>query len=491
MDTEVLRRSITANNYEQSPRSVSLAWLLQSSALGRTGLPAYWSPTRDAYLRNVLYSEYHDFWAGAIGIAVTKISSLAWEIEGTQPRVRNYFQQLYLDSDGNQSWVSFIAKHLQDFLATDNGAFVEIVRASSASGSRILGFMHLDSLRCTRTGDPETPIIYRDLKGIEHEVQAHQVLMLSDMPSPVESMHGVGLCATSRAWTAIKKMEAIERYIYEKVSGDRALSLDLVKGISPEHIRESVESAKEEREMSLSQNEAETGDTSPGKAFLYMGSVVVPILDDTKLEHTRIDFASLPDGFDRQKEFDIAVLQMANSIGLDVQDLQPLTGRPLGTAMQSEVLEEKSKGKGLASWRQQWTHNQNQFVLPSTVTFAFSEKDLRDKKAKADIFQTEASAVKTAIESGTITAPQGTQILADDDMIPAEFVPVDTTPQEAISDTEKPQAEAQAQDETATQEPITIKEGAQSSDTDKPFRNNQEYIQRLAEIQTRTKTNRQ
>lgn len=485
MDTELLKKSITHNNYLTSARGVSIEWLLASSTLGRTGLPDYWSPARDIKLRASLYESYHDFWAGAVGIAITKMSSLAWELDGTQPRVRNYFQQMYLDSDGGHSWVSFIARHLQDFLNTDNGSFVEVVRSSSASGSRILGLIHLDSHRCTRTGDPEIPVLYRDNQNQEHEVQAHQVMTFSDMPSPSDTLHGVGYCAASRAWTAIRKMESVERYIYEKVSGDRALALDLVKGIAPRSIDEAVESARENREERLSQRSATSGDESPAGTFLYLGSVVVPVLDDSKLEHVRINFAELPDGFDRQKEFDIAVLQMANSIGLDVQDLQPLTGRPLGTAMQSEVLEEKSKGKGLAAWRQQWTHQNNQLVLPSTVTFAFSEKDLRDKETRARIFQTEATAVKTTIESGAITAAQGTQILADDEMIPKEFVPQDVTPQESISDTEKPQAEQQAQDEA---QPV-VKE-VQSDNSDSPFPDNQEYHEHLESLQARAKANR-
>jgi len=418
--------------------------------MGRTGLPGYWSPTRDYYLRNTIYSEFHDFWAGAIGIAVTKMASLGWEIEGTQPLVRNRFQQIYLTADGNQSWVSFISKHLLDYLATDNGAFVEIVRASSAAGSRILGLMHLDSFLCTRTGDPEIPIYYRDLKGVEHAVKAHQVMMFSDMPSSSSSYHGVGFCATSRAWTAIRKMEVIERYIYEKISGDRALAMDLVKGIAPKSIQESVEYAREDRERINSARSAKSGDASPGGAFLYMGSVVVPVLDDTPLAHVRINFAELPDGFDRTKEFDVAVLQMANSIGLDVQDLQPLTGRALGTGAQSEVLDEKSKGKGLAAWRQQWTHINNQMVMSATVTFAFSEDDIRDRQIKATVFNAEADAVGKTIAAGMITAAQGAQIMADEGFIPAEFVPVDTTPQETIDDDEKPAAEAQAQDETPT-----------------------------------------
>lgn len=430
---DVLKKSVTAEDYSDQRRG--LFWLLNAMPYNRTGLPAYWSPNRDYVLRNTLYTEYHDFWAGAIGIAITKMSSLAWEITGTQPRIRNYCQQLYLTADGNQSWVTFIARHLQDFLTTDNGAFVEIVRASGAAGARILGVVHLDSLRVTRTGDPDIPAIYRDLKGREHELKAHQVLMLADMPSSAETYRGVGLCAASRAWTAIRKLEAIEKYIYEKISGDRVLSLDLVKGIAPASIKSGVQAARDEREAKT------------GEAFSYMGSVVLPILDDAPLAHTRINFAELPDGFDRQKEFDIAVLQMANAIGLDVQDLQPLTGRALGSSMQSEVLEQKSKGKGLSAWRQQWTHLNNQFVLPNTVTFSFTENDLRDKRNKADVFAATAGAVQTTITTGMLTPAQGVQILADDGFVPKEFVPNDTTPQESIGDDEKPRAEIQAQDE--------------------------------------------
>ena len=53
-----------------------------------------------------------------------------------------------------RGWVPFLNMHLRDYLLTDNGAFVEVVRASAASGSRIIGPAHLDSARCTRTADP-------------------------------------------------------------------------------------------------------------------------------------------------------------------------------------------------------------------------------------------------------------------------------------------------------------------------------------------------
>ena len=438
-ESDVKQLSVTAND-TGTVRGASVLYLMLNPAYDQPGrLPSYWSPARDYALRQLMYQPYHDFWTGAISIAITKISSQAWEVEGTTPRLRAYAQQLLLNADNNQSWTTFLSRHMQDYLGTDNGAFIEIVRASSAAGSRIVGLMHLDSLRITRTGDPEIPALYRDTKGAEHELRAHQIIPLSDMPSSTETYFGVGLCAASRAWGAIKKLEAIERYHYEKISGERALAVDLVGGVSESQLRDALTSAREDNRA--------RGNIS------YMGAVVVPTLSDIAITHTRINFAELPDGFDYEKQFNNCVLQYANAIGLDVQDLQPLTGQRLGTGMQSEVLDAKSRGKGLAAWRQQFTHAVNQFVTPDSVTFAFTERDLRDQKAQADVFGTYASATGTLVEKQIITTDQAKQILADHEVIPQEFVPDDTTPRDTLGDDEKQGVETDAQTDAAPTAP--------------------------------------
>lgn len=93
-----------------------------------------------------------------------------------------------------------------------------------------------------------------------------------------------------------------------------------------------------------------------------------------------VTLAELPDRFNRKEETDLAILTYANSIGLDVQDLQPLTGQQLGAGAQSQVLDEKSKGKGLAAWRQGFMHELNEAVLDERTTFAFIENDYRDQE---------------------------------------------------------------------------------------------------------------
>lgn len=302
--------------------------------------------------------------------------------------------------------------------------------------------MHLDALRVTRTGDPEIPALYRDTKNVEHQMRAHQLLMLADMPAAGEMWYGVGLSAASRAWGAIKKLEVIERFIYEKIAGVKPKAVDMVGGVSESQLRAAVESAKEDNQ-------------SQGY-IQYMGAVVVPTLSDIAITHTRINFAELPDGFDYEKQFNNCVLLIANAIGLDIQDLQPLTGRPLGTGMQSEMLDEKSRGKGLAAWRQQLTHGLNQFVIAPTVTFAFSETDAREVSQRADTMNKFATAVGTMVTQIGLTPAQGQQILADEQQIPKEFIPKDTTPTEQLTDAEKPVAEEAAQEDAI----IAVKEYA-------------------------------
>lgn len=440
MNNEVKNKSITKNDAGDARRGDVWQVWLGAYRGGTAGLlPPYWSRERDAMLRQTLYTPFHDFWTGAIGIAITKMASLTWIVESDAPRLCSYAQELLLAADSNSSWVSFLGRHLQDYLCTDNGAFIEIVRASNSAGSRIIGLVHLDSLRCTRTGDAEIPVLYRDTTGELHEVKTHQVISFSDMPSPSETWHGVGMCAASRAWGQILKSEAIERYIFDKVSGERALSLDLVKGISDQSIKTGMDTAREQREARS---------TLKG-AYQYLGAVVLPVLDDVPLQHQRINFAELPDGFDRKEELNISLLAFANAIGLDPQDLQPLTGQALGTGAQSQVLHEKAAGKGLASWRQQFTHSLNQFVMPNVVTFAFSEKDLRDQQSAAQVTNTRIDGVTKLVEKQIITPAQAAQMLSDSGDIPKEFVPNDQTAGGTLTDSEQAEAEQDAQDQRA------------------------------------------
>jgi len=427
-DPDIIKKSVTKDDYADSPRGGIMNILVPGWYPGLDWIamppdpPSYWSQERDAVLRSTVYHEA--FCADAVGIASTKMVSQAWEISSEITLRAKRAQETLLNSD----YVALMFRHIRDYITTDNGAFVEIVRATSAIGSRIIGVVHLDSLRITRTGDPKIPAIYRDRRGVEHEIKDYQIIMLSDMPDPGEAFNGVGFCAASRCYREIHKLTAINRYVTEKVSGRRPLAIHFINSISPTKLEEARLAAEQ--------------DASRKGQFVYMGAIVIPILDADKTpEVATVPLAEMPDGFNRKEETDFTILSYANAIGLDPQDLQPLTGQSLGAGAQSQVLDDKSKGKGLAAWKQAWTHQYNLKVLDEETTFVFVEKDYRDQERQGAVTKLRAEGMKVMTDATILTPAQALQVLVDADELPKEFLTEDMTPGDTLSDTEKPETE--------------------------------------------------
>lgn len=422
---DVVRHSVTRDDHEKAGAGVFYFMLAAAPGTGGLDLPAYWTHQRDAALSMSVHLE--SMWGSAVAKAITKQAALGWKVaDSNDSDLRTKRAQALLhQAEAGQGWVTFLAKHLRNYLTCDNGAFVEVVRASSAYGSRILGLMHLDSHRCTRTGDPAVPVLYRDLKEREHMLKAHQVLMFADMPNPSESYFGVGLCAASRAWRTIKKLAAIETYVTEKVTGSRATAIHIVNGITDAQLEGALVTADAEQ-------------TRKG-VVLYKGAIVIPsMIRDRAPEVATIPLSEVPDGFDAKQERDNAYVIYANAIGVPVQDIQPLSGQGLGTGTQTIILDEAAEGMGLAAWRKQFEHMLNDFVLPETTTFTFSTNDIRDQKARADVKSVRAATRAAQVASGEITAEEARQIAADDGDLPRELLAQDQTPGGTLQDDEKP-----------------------------------------------------
>lgn len=428
-DTDILNKSVTRADYADNPASgvflLSVASWPQSGALP-PDLAGLTFGAMDKVLVTTLDEE--PFWAGAVAIAVSKVASLAWEVNGDIPlRVRKS-QDLLLNADAGRGWVSFISKTLTDYLTTNNGCFIEIVRDTPSEDAPIIGIIPLDSLRCRRTGDPDEPVQYQDLKGALHNLKFYEVIEFADLPSSRATLFGSGRSASYRAYKAIYKMASIDTYISDKVSGRRPLALHLVRGINDPQLRSVLDTANAAADAR--------------GAIAYMGAIMAAIPGDTDIPVSTIELASFPDNFNRKEEFDIGILAYANNLGLDPQDLQPLTGQPLGTGAQSQVLADKAKGKGLSSFKQQLIHALNKWVLPDLTTLEFVEKDWRDKKLQAEYNTAVESYVGDSVTKGIITADQGLQVMVDENIFDKAFLPEDITPDETLTDTEKPDAGA-------------------------------------------------
>ena len=427
-DQDVLSKSVTRDDYPKTPKAGILHFHLpQWSSLGTIApdLPPYWSMQRDAVLLGTLFRE--PVWAAAVSKAINKETAKSWKVESEIDLRAKRAQELFVSFDGNRGWVGGMAKHLQSYLLTGNGAFVEIVRATAAAGARILGLVPLDSLRCLRTGDAAIPVIYRDRKGNEHEMKDYQVFMLSDMPDQSELWYGVGHCAAERAYTKILQMEGLERYLLEKLTGRRPLAVHIINGMRSDTIQGIIQTAQEDAQRKGLSN--------------YMGAAIAGIIDPGATPGlVTIPLAEVPEGFDAEKERAESKLVYADCIGLDPQDLDPrLISRSALGGAQSVVLAEKVSGT--EAWPKDWGHAVNEYVLDDRTTWTFEERDLRDQLQAAQVTQARAGAVETMVNSGVITLPQGTQKLVDWDELPKEFLPVDVTPDEELSDEEKPESE--------------------------------------------------
>jgi len=446
-DPTVIRKSVTRDDYATNPYTgpsgLFFFYPTPYSGPAYAPLPRWWSVNRDFALRETVHREA--MWAAAISKAITKTAALGWEVSDTEDskvRVKRG-QDVYMTALAgmHRGWVPFLSMHLRDYLLTDNGSFVEIIRATSAAGSRILGIAHLDGVRCTRTGDADIPVLYRDRLGRLHEMRGHQVMTFADMPDPSETWNGVGFCAASRAYLTIAKLAALEQYVYEKAAGDGATEISFIKGLSPTNLESAILTADGEQKRK-------------GAAY-YKGKILVPVMGDVALEVQNVPLKNVPDGFDSKQERDNAYMIYANCIGIPVQDIQPLSGQGLGTGTQTVILAEEAEGQGLAAWRSQWIHANNEYILPETTTFAWSNKfDTRDQKAKAEVQDMQSTVIQKLVgnptQPGIINAAQGLNLAVDLNLVPREFMPEqqDATPGGTLSDSEKPlteQPEAQAQ----------------------------------------------
>jgi len=376
-------------------------------------------------------------WANAIGIAIAKMASLNWALEGNRPMVIKWTQSWLLNAGAGMGifgWVPFLSMHLGAYLALGR-AFIEIERASPANGSKVINIHHLNPLRCRLTGDPQYPVNYQGGDGVRR-LSWHQVIPIIDMPDPTEGELGISMGAAERAYKKIALMAAIESYVYEKVSGRRPQAIYFLGGATSKSIRDAIQG---------SQLDADRRGVSS-----FMGATIQPVLGDVPLNLVTIPLAELPDGFDATQERERADLNYANAIGLDPQDLNPaLVGRQgLGsTGNQSVVLARKQRGRGLSAWMAQFGHALNELALSANVLFTFSDPSPEEQETEAGIQKTRAETRQTQIESGEITPEQARNLAVDQGDLPREFLEHDETGGDVVRDDDKLLAESMPPDE--------------------------------------------
>lgn len=362
----------------------------------------------------------------AIYSIVARNSAYSWTLDGPPRTVRVAMEMMH-DAHLGGGYLAYVQRWVTDWLTQDNGAFTEIIRSGKGANSPVIGFAHLDAGRCRRTGNPEYPVVYADRKGREHRLEPHQVIMSADMPSPVETMNGAGMCAVSRVLEAAVLLRDISRYTREKVSGRNPAAIHLVSGVNISELDDVIARHRD--------HQLEKG------MVAYVLPVLMATLDPTaNISHEQIDLASLPDGFNLEESMRWYINQLALGFGGDYQDFAPLPGRSLGSSTQSMILHEKSRGRGPAMFMKTLETTMNfGGILPTTVTFRFDEKDFAMDLDQAEIAKAKGEARNAYITTGVFTAEAVRQIMLDEGEISQEIFDMlqaapDVTPNVNVTD---------------------------------------------------------
>lgn len=425
----------------------------------------YYPMGRDEYLVQISHAE--SMMASAVYALSAKMKALPYKIVG-KPRTEAYLTEMLDNCEQGDGFPVMIEKVITDLLTRDNGAFIEVVGRGNPN-KEIIGIptdlLHMDSSLVWRTHDPIFPVIYCNPKtGEYHKMHRSRVIRMSNHPSPKELARGVGFCAVSRALRDVQIMRDIKLYKYEKVSGRFRRAIGYGSGITPKQFEAALASVDEKADaMGLAR---------------YMGIPFVLSQKDS-MELGLLDLASIPDGFDIEKDTTIYAYTLAAAFGVDAREFWPATASG-ATKADASIQHLKAEGKGIGDLIMTISGGLNRRVMPRDKSYARFEYDFTDDEADLKVAQIKGQKVTNVnqmITGGTISQAEGRAIeiaegvLDETVLLTVNRPPVMDQPQEQNPDdqtqggsnqekpeTEKPNAPASQEDKAIKVEPFSEKE---------------------------------
>jgi len=361
--------------------------------------------------RNVLERDrqLRDFWptetylAGAVASMSFRNATLDWSIEGPSDKVEQAVTDMLTAAIAGESfgWVPFVEKLSQDLYTQDNGAFIELIREPTMDVNSpfkderapVLGIAHLDSNQCIRTGDPKYPVLYTDRDGDRHKLAWWQVISLSNYPSAIERMNGVGYSCVTRALRVAQIVRSIMVYKDEKISGRHFKQMHFVSGVSRTEINDEKLRGQEEANNS-------------GLVRFILPSIIASLDPEKPVSVATIDLASLPDGFNLDEEMRWYIAGLALAFGVDYQEFAPLPGGNIGSSAQSMILHRKTSGKGPAVWMRILSEAFKNFgVQPRGCNMVFSDKDEQEELERQEV-RTKATEEMAILVNTKVLSPE-------------------------------------------------------------------------------------
>lgn len=382
--------------------------------------------------------------ASAIYTLKTKTQTLNYEINGPA-RAKQFAQDLLNNPGMGDSFIQLVGKVVDDLLCADNGAFIELWRLGNPKdeASPIIGFGHIDSRQCWRTFDPEYPVIYTNPQTAQrYKLHRNQVIMTADNIQPIEIARGIGFCATSRVLQWARVIRSIMTYTDEKISGRFTRAIGFVNGITKTSLK-----------AGLDNNRAESDDAG---FFVYNGIpfFAAPGMSaGSEMNIVLQDLASIPDGFDFERDITLYAYILAWVFGTDARDFWPATtsGATKGDATVQNM---KSRGKGIGWLIQtlEWVFRQ---LIPASVSFEYDFSD-----DEQDLMQTQIQGARVnilhtlkldgAIEAWEMRALAAAEGIIDQDILDSLTPPATSDELETPDAMDNPEESAGAQDDSQT-----------------------------------------
>jgi len=356
---------------------------------------------RDQQLREFWPTE--SYLAGTVATVSFRNAGFDWQINGGTERVNNAVTDMLQRAIAGDKigWSEFAKRFSQDLLTQDNGAFIELIRDpgmdanSRFKGERapVIGIANLDSGKCTRTGNIETPVLYEDRDGKLHKMQWYQVIPFSEFPSAIEKMNGVGYSAVTRALRLAQIMRSIAIFKDEEVSGRNIKKINIVGGVGRQQIEDALARTTEKS-------------NNMGNIRYIEHSILASLDPEKSVSLVTVDLASLPEGFNYDQEMQWYISGLALDFGTDYQELAPLPGGNIGSSSQSQTLDKKSSGKGPRNWMDSLTESfKNYGVLPRGCDMIFNDKNQQEEMEKQAV-RTKASEEAAIIVNAKIFPPK-------------------------------------------------------------------------------------
>lgn len=378
----------------------------------------WWSRARDRFLWETLVAS--DALSSAINVTSARLFSIPVSIVPMDDQSRRNRETAHWASALlNLSFSKELLPFILDWQTQDNGAFAEILGGGRPDGelepTKVpgtetwlygLGIRHLDSQRCTRTGDPEYPVIYemydKDGKYRRYKLHHSRVLFTAQMESPRDRMNRVGFSGTSRCIQHALHLNDIS-VLKEEWLGSRPISQIIFgRGFTAQQLEAAFKTAEEKANAQGNSRYAHS-------AFLGVNGNP-DMIRAAGVES--IPLKRLPEGYDEETSFSIAINVIAMALGFDARELWPATVRG-ATRADAEVSHLKTMRKTPGVWTQTLGVLLNEKYTPGNCKTSFDQQDDEQDRVTGEIRKLRAEELNMRLAQGQIDLPVAYQMMLD------------------------------------------------------------------------------